>query len=68
MSRVHETFDMARAAIWTEQILTLRSTVMHPEPLDLTEGQWDVVFRNNRALHGWNYKDGVMVKARKRGT
>lgn len=40
---------------------------MHPEPLDLTEGQWDVVFRNNRALNDWCYKDGVMVKARERG-
>ncbi|GJN76022.1 hypothetical protein PLICBS_010133 [Purpureocillium lilacinum] len=38
----------------------------HPEPLDLTELQWDAVFRNNRALHGWFHKGNMLVKARKR--
>ncbi|KAH7140033.1 hypothetical protein B0J13DRAFT_639301 [Dactylonectria estremocensis] len=41
-------------------------TVTYPEPLDLTELQWDAVFRNNRALHGWFYKDNMLVKARKK--
>ncbi|KAL6416202.1 hypothetical protein AUP68_00416 [Ilyonectria robusta] len=41
-------------------------TVTYPEPLDLTELQWDAVFRNNRALHGWVYKGDMLVKARKR--
>ncbi|KAI2467792.1 hypothetical protein F4781DRAFT_297493 [Annulohypoxylon bovei var. microspora] len=41
-------------------------TVTYPEPLDLTELQWDAVFRNNRALHGWFYNDKMLVKARKR--
>ncbi|GJN78643.1 hypothetical protein PLIIFM63780_002152 [Purpureocillium lilacinum] len=38
----------------------------HPEPLDLTELQWDAVFRNNRALHGWFHKGNMLLKARKR--
>ncbi|KAH7007637.1 hypothetical protein EDB80DRAFT_578125, partial [Ilyonectria destructans] len=41
-------------------------TVTYPEPLDLTELQWNAVFRNNRALHGWVYKGDMLVKARKR--
>ncbi|KAH6851071.1 hypothetical protein B0I37DRAFT_414420 [Chaetomium sp. MPI-CAGE-AT-0009] len=45
---------------------TVAGKVNYPEPLDLTEWQWDVVLRNNRALHGWFYKDGMLVKARKR--
>lgn len=36
------------------------------EPIDLTEQQWDQIFRNNRALHGWYFKGNVLVKARKR--
>ncbi|KAI4600652.1 hypothetical protein KJ359_012813 [Pestalotiopsis sp. 9143b] len=36
------------------------------EPIDLTEYQWDQVFRNNRALHGWYSKGNFLVKARKR--
>ncbi|KAI8625822.1 hypothetical protein F5Y19DRAFT_448905 [Xylariaceae sp. FL1651] len=42
------------------------SKINYPEPLDLTELQWDVVFKNNRALHGWYYKGNLLVKARKR--
>ncbi|KAK0510622.1 hypothetical protein JMJ35_007054 [Cladonia borealis] len=36
------------------------------EPIDLTEQQWDQIFRNNRALNGWYFKGNVLVKARKR--
>ncbi|KAI0097177.1 hypothetical protein GGR51DRAFT_578465 [Nemania sp. FL0031] len=36
------------------------------EPLDLTEGEWDDIFRNNRALHGWYYQKNILIKARKR--
>ncbi|KAI1818289.1 hypothetical protein GGS20DRAFT_529396 [Poronia punctata] len=42
------------------------SKIVYPEPLDLTELQWDVVFRNNRALHGWYHNGDLLVKARKR--
>ena len=40
----------------------------HPEPVDLTELQWDKVFANNRALHGYYYDfdKNILVKARKR--
>ncbi|KAI9896170.1 hypothetical protein N3K66_008342 [Trichothecium roseum] len=41
--------------------------VTYPEALDLTEVQWQTVFRNNRALHGWIYKGNLLVKARKQG-
>ncbi|KAI0407389.1 hypothetical protein F4802DRAFT_611861 [Xylaria palmicola] len=40
--------------------------VNYPEPLDLSEAQWDVVFKNTRALYGWVYKGDLLVKARKR--
>ncbi|KXJ85768.1 hypothetical protein Micbo1qcDRAFT_127428 [Microdochium bolleyi] len=36
------------------------------EPLDLTEGQWDYVLRNTRAIHGWYNKGNVLIKAKKR--
>jgi hypothetical protein len=40
-----------------------------PEPSELTEVQWDIVFNNNRALHGFYYdfKTNIMIKASKRG-
>lgn len=44
---------------------TQAGSVTYPEALDLTEVQWQTVFRNNRALHGWIYKGNLLVKARK---
>ncbi|KAH6974497.1 hypothetical protein BKA56DRAFT_659180 [Ilyonectria sp. MPI-CAGE-AT-0026] len=61
-----KTDSMNFAAAAGEQRLTHTGTVTYPEPLDLTELQWDAVFRNNRALHGWVYKGDMLVKARKR--
>ncbi|RPA73625.1 hypothetical protein BJ508DRAFT_418967 [Ascobolus immersus RN42] len=39
----------------------------HPEPIELTEQQWDAVLRNNRAFHGYWYdwNKNILVKARK---
>ncbi|TGO07896.1 hypothetical protein BTUL_0239g00060 [Botrytis tulipae] len=36
-----------------------------PEPADMTEEQWDKVFTNNRALHGYFYdfEKNILVKA-----
>lgn len=34
---------------------------------DLTETEWDAVFTNNRALHGWSCVNWLLVKARRHG-
>ncbi|KAL3608820.1 hypothetical protein FPOAC2_03831 [Fusarium poae] len=48
---------------------TVASSKVFPEPSEMTEEQWDKVFTNNRALHGYFYdfEKNIMVKARKRG-
>lgn len=39
----------------------------YKEPAELTEQDWDVVMKNNRALHGYytDFKKGILVKAPK---
>jgi hypothetical protein len=39
------------------------------EPSELTEGQWDTIFKNNRVLHGCNFDGnlGLLVKASRPG-
>ncbi|KAK2035944.1 hypothetical protein LZ31DRAFT_636812 [Colletotrichum somersetense] len=39
----------------------------YKEPAELTELQWDIVLRNNRALHGYytDFDKGILVKAPK---
>ncbi|KAI9896172.1 hypothetical protein N3K66_008344 [Trichothecium roseum] len=46
-------------------VLTRRRKGTYKEPFELTEAEWDAVFTNNRALHGWSYVNGLPVKARK---
>ncbi|KAH7024703.1 uncharacterized protein B0I36DRAFT_366624 [Microdochium trichocladiopsis] len=66
LKKLSSTLDSLRS---DSMVITAAASVpseFTKEPLDLTEGQWDYVLRNTRALHGWYNRGNVMMKARKK--
>lgn len=58
-----------RALMSMKEDYAVKAGSGYKEPAELTEQEWDTIFRNNRALYGYNYdfKKNILVKARKPG-
>lgn len=63
------TFKDTELASLLANYATTTSTKVYAEPAEMTEQQWDSVFKTNRAFHGYwfDFRLGTLVKASKPG-